>query len=313
MKDSMKMLASIVAGTVMIAILLILLIMEVIGVGVFVALTIVATVVMIIPVFTFKKRTITFDKKGISIVAPFVTMDIPFDRIDSIHTYENIGINLRTFGYSGIHVRCGNFISKELGDVTCAYDDRVPLKILIVSGKKKMVFNKGTLEETLELLNQLSEHTGKDIERSVGYVPTPEERASTKKKYKIAIGAVIGVTVAIVALVGIMMFIGSVDVTLTDTHVEIDATMMNEEIPYSDITLVELRSDIDYGTRTMGMSNSKVLIGSFDNDEFGRYRLAVYRDVSEAIVIHTADEIYVVNVDSSESTIRLFNELSSKV
>ena len=72
-------------------------------------------------------------------------------------------------------------------------------------------------------------------------------------------------------------------------------------------------SDIDYGTRTMGMSNIKVLTGSFDNDEFGRYRLAVYKDVSEAIVIHTADEIYVVNVDSSESTIRLFNELSSKV
>ena len=240
-------------------------------------------------------------------------MEIPLKSIDSIHTFDVFKPYLRSWGYKGLHCRSGLFEHKTYGGVGCAFDDRVPLYIMIVSGKRKTVINMRTLEETKDLLMRLTTLSGKEVTEDI---TSEKEECKKKSKRRLIIVCTISAVAAIALVVGIVfsMTMGSVNVTLTDSDVEIDASLKSEiSIPYSDITYIELRDDVDYGHRVIGTSNSKVLIGDFENDEFGRYTLAVYKDTSKAIVIHTAEEIYVTNLSDDGSTEELYQDLLTRI
>ena len=127
--------------------------------------------------------------------------------------------------------------------------------------------------------------------------------------------AFIIVAVAIViAVVALTMTGGHVDASMDEGGVEVDATMMHEDIPYSDISHIELRDDLDYGVRVGGFGGSDISSGNFRNDEFGSYRLAVHNEVHSFIVVHRTDRSVVVfNLNSRESTESFFVELSLMV
>lgn len=312
MKDSVKFGLVVLLSVLAIFIGIILMAIELIGAGVFIAIVTISLIVLLIPILLFKERKIVLSESSISVKAPFMALDIPLSSIDSIHTINPFFPIVRVFGYSGLHIRCGDFIHKNIGNVMCAFDDRVPLLIMITSGKKRVAINMKTLEETESLLKGLVESTGltvTDYETSL----SEEDKRANKRMMRIIIAA-ISVTVIICAILAVaLMFVGSVDVTLTDSEIEIDATLMNESIAYADITSVELRDDIGYGSRIVGMANMKIKTGSFENNEFDRYRLAVYNDTSKAIVVHTSDQTYVFNLSTSESTEELYTEILSKL
>ena len=199
-------------------------------------------------------------------------------------------------------------IDGRLFCAVCVCDEKIPMFIMIVTEKKKVILNLESLDSTKLLLSQIESQCGKKAVKEE-YVLSDEEKRKNKRNTRIAIGAFVSVIAIVAVIVIIVMSIGSVNVILTDTDMEIDATMMNKTIPYSEIDSVEIVTDLDYGYRVAGTSNSKVLTGSFENDVFGRYYLAVYKDVSESIVVHTAEKVYVVNLVDSESTVNLYNEL----
>lgn len=291
---------------------LILLLTGIMGVGVFIVAIVIGFALIFLATFVIRDREIDANNESIRLMAPFVKTEIPIDKIDSIHTFNSIRLSNKIFGYSGISVKYGDFVHRALGNVICACDERVSKFIMVVSGKKKYIFNMKSVEETDALLKKIADNCDKEVSEEE-YVLTPEEIRSVKRTKRITIMASSTAVVVGVILVSIFMFMGSVSVTLTDTSVVVKASMMNDTIDYDDITSVELRTDMDYGSRLMGLSNNKVLTGTFDNKEFGHYHLAVYRSTSEAIVIHTGDHAHVVNLSDSASTIKLYNDLLAKL
>ena len=309
----MKFASGMIMFTVLFILGLVLLLTEKIGTGIYLIFVIASIAALLVPILFFKGRTISIDPESIRISAPFIDMEIPLKSIDSIHTFDVFKPYLRSWGYKGLHCSSGLFEHKTYGGVGCAFDDRVPLYIMIVSGKRKTVINMRTLEETKDLLMRLTTLSGKEVTEDIA---SGTEECKKKSKRRLIIVCTISAVAAIALVVGIVfsMTMGSVNVTLTDSDVEIDASLKSEiSIPYSDITYIELRDDVDYGHRVIGTSNSKVLIGDFENDEFGRYTLAVYKDTSKAIVIHTAEEIYVTNLSDDGSTEELYQDLLTRI
>lgn len=73
---------------------------------------------------------------------------------------------------------------------------------------------------------------------------------------------------AIVGAFFILWVGGSVSADLEDRELEVSAPFVDEEIAYQDINKVELRNDVDYGSRRSGYAGNNVLSGNFKNDEF---------------------------------------------
>lgn len=292
---------------------IVLLINEKIGVGVFIAMVTASVIVLLVPMLFFKGPRIDLDGTSLRIDAPMVNVDLPFDSIDSVRIYERISFGIKTFGYGGLHRRSGDFTNSLFGTFTCACDTRVPLFILVTSGKRKVLFNLDTLESTRSAFDTLRSKVPCEVSTEP-YVMDTEEKENVGRRKRMIIGVSVALGCVLCAVIAFVMLTGSVNVTLTDSDVEVEASFSSDfSIAYTDITYIELRNDLDYGKRVIGTANSKVLTGSFDNDEFGRYKLAVNRSVSECVVIHTADEVYVINCDSSGSTLEMYNELSSRI
>ncbi len=88
---------------------------------------------------------------------------------------------------------------------------------------------------------------------------------------------------------------------------------MNELIPYEDVTAIDLRDSFDDGRRVGGFGGTEVSSGHFENEEFGRYVLARYNSVDSCIVVHHSGEVLVFNLDTTERTIHLYDEMRSRL
>jgi len=128
-----------------------------------------------------------------------------------------------------------------------------------------------------------------------------------------ALGVVGAIVVVAVALFFFSWGSGSVNVSVDGEGLNVDAPLVNENISYNDIVSIETREGMDFGNRTNGFGGSKVLSGKFNNSEFGSYTLACYKNVKKYIVIElTAGEMLVLNQDSIEETLLLYDELFEK-
>lgn len=130
----------------------------------------------------------------------------------------------------------------------------------------------------------------------------------------IAIPVITGALVVACAISSLVVLgSGSVSASLDDKGLEVSAAFVDEKISYQDIDSVELRNDVDYGSRRAGLADKNLLSGNFRNEEFGNYKLAVHRSTDECIVVHHSDGILVFNLDSSDDTERFYDDLSSRL
>lgn len=287
---------------------LVLLLLDVVMIPGFLVIIAISFVPIALTALLFKKVGVVLDGTSIRIRGPFVTLDIPVSEIDSIHTLESFKPGIRTFGFSGIHMKCGDFTNKTLGNVICVFDDRIPLILMLVSNKKKVLINTRDLSVTRDLLDRLCTMTGKTVSDGP-YIPSESEIEQATRTTKIV--AVVCASLLIISgiTVGIFSFAGNVDVEVTESDITVDSMFMNVTLGFKEIISVDLVKDIDYGSRVVGVSNMKIKSGTFENGEFGKYHLAVYKDVSEAIVIRTVDETYVINQSDSGSTSELYRSI----
>lgn len=130
----------------------------------------------------------------------------------------------------------------------------------------------------------------------------------------IAIPSIAGALfIAFVIVTFFLLGSGSVSADLDDGGLDVSAPFVNEHISYQDMDRVELRSDVDYGSRTSGYAGNDLLSGNYRNDEFGSYKLAIQKSTSNCIVVHHSDGILVFNLDSSDNTERYYNDLLSRI
>ena len=314
MNDSTKFWCTVLASTLIMVVDAVLVVMSALPMWLFWLILAVAIVLLFIPMLSFKGTQASVSDGRLRVKAPFVDVDVPLSSIQAVECRTEFDMGLRMYGYGGISSGSGDFTNREFGSYTFAGTKKIHLFIVVRhSGKRILAFNVGSETETMALYRELAGISGK-----AGAVISPDESEKAAKDHRTMrnfMVALIIVTVAIViAVVALTMTGGHVDVSMDEDGVEVDATMMHEDIPHSDISHIELRDDLDYGVRVGGFGGSDISSGNFRNDEFGSYRLAVHNEVHSFIVLHRTDgSVVVFNLDSRGSTESFFVELSVMV
>ncbi len=272
----------------------------------------VGMVVIFIPMFLMKGDWVELHDTGIRIKAPMVDLDIPFSKVTGIDCVHGFKPGVRTYGYGGLKRGSGDFVNDALGSYTFAGTTSIPSMIIVRFYDKKeryVAFNSIDDRTTRAIYERIRAETSAGGIEPSDPVTAERNRKKNRSTKRITYG-ILGVVLATaVIIVVVAMGAGHVDVSLDEDSVSIDATMMKEDILYADITGLELRENMDYGTRIAGLGNSEYLSGNFRNDEFGKYRLAVHRAPDLCVVVYTADKVCVFNMDSNERTEALFEEL----
>ena len=311
MNDSTKFWCTVLASTLIMVVDAVLVVMSALPMWLFWLILAVAIVLLFIPMLSFKGTQASVSDGRLRVKAPFVDVDVPLSSIQAVECRTEFDMGLRMYGYGGISSGSGDFTNREFGSYTFAGTKKIPLFIVVRHGGKRILaFNVGSEAETMALYRELAGLSGK-----VRAVISPDESEKAAKGHRtmrnFMVAFIIVVVAIVIAVVALTMTGGHVDVSMDEDGVEVDATMMHEDIPYSDISHIELRDDLDYGVRVGGFGGSDISSGNFRNDEFGSYRLAVHNEVHSFIVVHRTDgSVVVFNLDSRESTESFFVELS---
>lgn len=149
----------------------------------------------------------------------------------------------------------------------------------------------------------------KDKEEGIAYVAAPRSKAE-----KIT-DRIIAVIVSII-LVGtaILMFTGGIKVYCEDISFRIEATYWADvEIDYSKIDRLVYRDNFDIGARTNGFGSPRLLMGTFQNDEFGSYTLYAYMGAEEYIVLEIDEKTLVIGMKDVDETKKLYESILAKM
>lgn len=115
-------------------------------------------------------------------------------------------------------------------------------------------------------------------------------------------------------LVAFIMFSGKISYTIEGDILRVGSFISGEsKVALQDIEELELRDGMTIGERTFGISSLKVLGGTFTNDEFGKYKVYIYKDIGKFIILHTDDGVIVFNLETEGKTETLYEELLGKV
>ena len=134
---------------------------------------------------------------------------------------------------------------------------------------------------------------------------------SGTNKFGIIISIVI--TVALLAVLIVVSSTGNIDIVCGENSFEINADFWNDiTVDYADIDEIRLLNDFEGGIRTYGFSSARLLMGTFENDEFGTYTRYTYGKCKTCIVIRDGENVLVINAENEEETKALYKEIILK-
>ena len=149
------------------------------------------------------------------------------------------------------------------------------------------------------------EQAEKNIDEFMG------ESMGSRKKAKIIL------TITIVVVVAVLMFImftGEIKISTGDNAILIDAPFYgNIEINYSDIDSVEYREDTVGAMKVNGFNSAKLLLGTFQNSEFGYYKRYTSAKNLPCIVINIDGKFTVIGTDNTAETQKLYEDILVKI
>ncbi|MGX8850463.1 DUF3784 domain-containing protein [Amedibacillus sp. YH-ame10] len=142
--------------------------------------------------------------------------------------------------------------------------------------------------------------------------PLPETNTKSKK-ISITVSIIIGVSTLLI--VAFFLMSGNVSIEVTDTNLIAKASLVeSKKVKFSDIKKIELKENLDLGSRKNGLGDFKVSAGHFKNDAYGRYMLYSFNDCKTYIVLTLKDHsILVVNEKTEKETKQLYNTLEKRI
>ena len=118
----------------------------------------------------------------------------------------------------------------------------------------------------------------------------------------------------VVVLAFLFAFSGKYEVQFGEKALHIDATAWDDAtVEYRDITQVEYRNQDDPGSRTFGFGSPLLLMGRFDNGEFGEYTRYSHTSCDDCIVIFAGEKVMVLNGKNEKETKEMYDELIRKI
>lgn len=116
-------------------------------------------------------------------------------------------------------------------------------------------------------------------------------------------------------IVLVLLLVGDVHATIDGDTLKIKATLtQSSKISISEIESVNCVSSYSGGNKELGSDLYKISAGTFNNDDYGRFKLYVYNDVYKYIIVKTkVNSYYVFNLKSENETIAFASALQARL
>lgn len=110
------------------------------------------------------------------------------------------------------------------------------------------------------------------------------------------------------------IFVGQVKYEIIENEIKFSGTLTKSTtIKFNGIQSIEYIENLMIGTRDIGLGTLKMQIGSYNNEEYDKYKLYAYASVEQYIVIKYNDKVLVFNQSTIESTKSIYNTLKSQL
>ena len=181
-----------------------------------------------------------------------------------------------------------------------------------------MVFESGFVSKILPILlimmvgpilfsvlyyrKQIKEGSVSKIEKGL---TSPTNRSFTSSSL---LGAII------VVIVAVIFISGTIEYRFDEESLTIKANYWeNATVNYAEIDSVEYRESDLAGRRVIGFSSFSILMGEYDNSEFGAYTRYSYNTCKSCVIVRVDDRVLVLNQKEEDATKRLYETLLSKL
>lgn len=115
-------------------------------------------------------------------------------------------------------------------------------------------------------------------------------------------------------LLFVLLFTGEIRVTCGDARLTVDNTFYSDQIiEYKRIEKIEYREACDPGVRANGFGSPRLLMGIFENEEFGLYIRYSYTKCDACVLLTVDDEIYAIGCETAEETEKLYEQIAAKL
>ena len=126
------------------------------------------------------------------------------------------------------------------------------------------------------------------------------------------------VTVVVVAalsiLLSVVMFTGDLQITATDSALTIEASFWNDvSLPYEKIDSVEYRDSCEVGQKINGFNSARLLLGGFQNDEFGAYTRYTYTGKDPCLILQVEGRTVVIGAKDTQTTKEIYDKISAQI
>lgn len=129
---------------------------------------------------------------------------------------------------------------------------------------------------------------------------------------KISVGMLI-FTAVIVVFVAVMLFTGNLHYRFDSDSFTVEASYFDDlTVKYDAIDGIEYREGNVDGTRTYGVGSFRLLLGTFENAEFGTYTRYTYYRPEACVILSVNGKTLVLSGSSAESTRSLYDTLVKK-
>lgn len=120
--------------------------------------------------------------------------------------------------------------------------------------------------------------------------------------------------ILIIVLVLVVLFFGDITYDFREDHLLIDSNMYSGYLlSYDTIDHIEYREGNVPGLRVGGFGSFRLLMGWFENEEFGTYVRYTYYDPDGCIVLTSKNQAIVLSCKTAEETHSLYEQLLQRV
>ncbi len=143
-------------------------------------------------------------------------------------------------------------------------------------------------------------------EKAEGKVLNTQWKSMNKKEKKISIIALIVLTV----FLAVVLFCGNITYNFQEDWLKVDSNMYTGYIiRYGDIQDMEFHDGNVPGLRVGGYGSFRLLMGYFENEEFGTYIRYTYYNPEACVVITSGEKKIVLSGKTYEETEKLYQDL----